>query len=159
MNIRTYVDEDHAGNLATWRSHTGILIYLNNSLIIWFSKWQNMVEYSSFGSKFLASIIDMELLISLRYKLRMFGSPIDGSTYVFCDNQNVTLPQSVINKKHNEICYHRVRKEQETEVIRVGWIQGEYKRANLGTKNTFSTKRRYKLVNKIMWNNGFTILN
>ena len=112
MNIRTYVDEDHAGNLATWRSHTGILIYLNNSLIIWFSKWQNIVEYSSFGSKFLASIIDMELLISLRYKLRMFGITIDVPVDVFCDNQyitkNVTLPHSVLNRRKNKICYHRV---------------------------------------------------
>ena len=85
MTIRIYADADHAGNLETWRSHTGILIYLNNSLIIWFSKWQNMVEYSSFGSKFLASIIDMELLVSLRYKLRMFLVPIDGPVNVFFD--------------------------------------------------------------------------
>ena len=54
MKTRTYVDADHAGNLATWRSHTGILIYLNNYLIIWFSNRQNTVEYLSFGSNFLA---------------------------------------------------------------------------------------------------------
>ena len=63
MNIRTYVDEDHAGNLATWRSHTGILIYLNNSLIIWFSKLENTVESLSFGSEFLALIIATGLLV------------------------------------------------------------------------------------------------
>ena len=97
MKIRTYVDEDHAGNLETWRSHTGILIYLNNSLIIWFSKQKNTVESSSFGSKFVGLRIAKELLVSLRYKLRMFVIPVDGPADVFCDNQsvtnNLTLPQ------------------------------------------------------------------
>ena len=162
VRIRTYVDADHAGNLATRRSHSGIFIYLNNALIIWFSKRQNTVESSSFGSEFVALRIATELLVSLRYKLRMFGIPIDGSADVFCDNQsvtkNVTLPQSVLNKRHNAICYHRVREAQASEIIRVGWIQGEYNQADLGTKTTLSTKRRYELVNEIMWNDGFTVL-
>ena len=34
MNIRTYVDADISSNSATRRSHTGILVYLKNSLII-----------------------------------------------------------------------------------------------------------------------------
>ena len=45
-----------------------------------------------------------------------------------------------------------------SEIIRVGWIQGEYDQADLGTKTTLSTKRRYELVNEIMWNDGFTVL-
>mmetsp|Transcript_15996 Transcript_15996/g.23839 ORF Transcript_15996/g.23839 Transcript_15996/m.23839 type:complete len:1130 (+) Transcript_15996:7540-10929(+) len=162
VKIRTYVDADHAGNLATRRSHTGIFIYLNNALIIWYSKRQNTVESSSFGSEFVALRIATELLVSLRYKLRMFGIPIDGAADVFCDNQsvtkNATLPQSVLNKRHNAICYHRVREAQAAGIIRVGWIQGEYNQADLGTKTTLSTKRRYELVNEIMWNDGFTSL-
>ena len=73
VNIRTYVDTDHAGNLETWMSHAGILIYLNNLLIISFSKRQNTVEYFIFGSEFVALRISMELLVSLRYKLRFFS--------------------------------------------------------------------------------------
>ena len=49
-----------------------------------------MVEYSSFGYEFVALIIATELLVSLRYKLRMFGIPIDISADIFCDNQSVT---------------------------------------------------------------------
>ena len=73
--------------------------------------------------------------------------------------KNVALPQSVLNKSHNEICYHRFREAQTAEVVRVGWIQGEYNQADLGTNTTLSTKRRYTLMNKIMWNDGFTIFN
>ena len=65
----------------------------------------------------------------------------------------------MLKKSHNAICYHRVREAQDAEVIRVGWIQGEYNRADLETKTTLSTKRRNKFVNGIMWSDGFTILN
>ena len=89
----------------------------------------------------------------------MIDSPID----VFCDNnyvtKNLTLPQSVLNKRHNALFYHRVSYAQAVEVIRVGWIQGEYNQADLLTKTTLSTKRSYKLASKIMRNNGFVILN
>lgn len=33
-----YVDADHAGNLLTRRSHTGIIIFLNSAPISWYSK-------------------------------------------------------------------------------------------------------------------------
>jgi hypothetical protein len=36
--ISCFVDADHAGNRVTCRSHTGILIFCNRALIIWFSK-------------------------------------------------------------------------------------------------------------------------
>ena len=45
------------------------------------------------------------------------------------------------------------------EVIGVGWIQSKYNQAHLGTSITLSKKRRYDLLNEIMWNNGFMILN
>ena len=51
---RTYVDANHTGNLANRRSHSGILIYVNNSPVLWYSKRQNSVETSSFGSEFVA---------------------------------------------------------------------------------------------------------
>jgi len=78
-----YVDADHAGCRATRRSHKGILIYVNCAPIIWFSKRQNTVESSTFGSEFITLKISIELIKSLRYKLHMFGIPIDSSTIVF----------------------------------------------------------------------------
>ena len=151
-----YVDSDHAGNLMTRRSHTGIIIYLNNTPILWYSKRQNTVESSSFGSEFIALRIATEMIEGLRYKLRMFGVPIAGTTNVFCDNKSVvtnsSIPTSVLNKKHNSICYHRVREAQAADTIRVNWIEGEYNKADLGTKTTLSTVRRYNLINSIFDN-------
>jgi hypothetical protein len=57
--------------------------------------------------------IAVELIESLWYKLHMFGIPIEGSADVFCDNQGVvcnsSMPESLLNKKHNAICYHHVQ--------------------------------------------------
>ena len=57
-----YVDANHTGNLANSRSHSGILIYFNNALIKFYSKRQNTVESSSFGSEFVVLIIATEMV-------------------------------------------------------------------------------------------------
>ena len=43
VNIWLYVDVNHSGDLANRRSHSGILIYVNNVLINFYSKRQNTV--------------------------------------------------------------------------------------------------------------------
>ena len=54
VNMSYFVDANHAGNVITRRLYTGIIIYVQNVPIIWFSKQQNTVESSSFGSEFVA---------------------------------------------------------------------------------------------------------
>jgi hypothetical protein len=161
VKIRAYVDANHAGNMANRRSHTGILIYVNNAPIVWYSKRQNTVETSSFGSEYVALRICTEMLESLRYKLRSFGVPIDGAADVFCDNKSVvtnsTIPSSVLNKRHNAICYHRVREAQAAGIIRVGWIKGEYNLADLFTKTTMAGNVRHGMVENIFNNNASSL--
>ena len=52
------------------------------------------------------------MIIALRYKLPMFGVPLEGAAQVFCDNQgvvkNTSVPGSVLTKKHNAVNYHAV---------------------------------------------------
>jgi hypothetical protein len=135
---RCYVDADHAGCLATRRSHTGVLIFVNEAPIIWFSKRQNTVESSTFGSEFIALKQAIDLVEGLRYKLRMMGVPIDETTSIYCDNEAVvtstTCPESTLKKKHNAICYHRAREAQAAGHIRVGKILGTENPADAFTK-------------------------
>ncbi len=56
---------------------------------MWFSKAQSTVESSTFGSEFVAMRIAVDLIESVRYKLRMFGVTLQGSANVFCDNKSV----------------------------------------------------------------------
>ena len=112
--VSCFVDANHAGNMITCRSHTGLLIYVQNVPIVWFSKRQNTVESSSFGSKFVALRTAKDMIVALRHKLRMFGVPIAGPANVFCDNngvvKNTTIPESMLAKKHtNAINYHAIR--------------------------------------------------
>jgi hypothetical protein len=64
----------------------------------------------------------VDVIEGLRYKLRMMGIPLDGSSLVFCDNEgvvkNTTVPESPQKKKHVAICYHRCH-----EALAAGFIQ------------------------------------
>ena len=122
----------------TRHSQTGILLFLNRAPIIWYSKRQNTVETSTFGSEFFAMRIAVELIEALRCKLRMFGIPLDGPTNVFCDNEavtkNATIPESTLKKKHNSIAYHRTREAVAAETIRVAKEDGLTNLADVLTK-------------------------
>jgi hypothetical protein len=87
--LRTFVDSDHAGNLLTRRLQTGYIQMIDMLVILWRSKKQGSIECSTFGSKFVAAKSAMDVNCALRYKLRMMGIPIDGHTYMFCDNMSV----------------------------------------------------------------------
>ena len=49
-----FVNSHHAGDKVSHRSRSGFLIYLNISLVQWFSKKQSTVEASVFGTEFIA---------------------------------------------------------------------------------------------------------
>ena len=106
------MDADHAGNQITQQSHTGVLLFVCCAPIIWYSKRQNTVETSTFGSEFIAAKMVTEMIQALQYKLCMMGIPIDGPTNMFCDNKavvrNSTMPESTLKKKHVANCYHCV---------------------------------------------------
>ena len=149
IKVFSFVDADHAGNLLTRRSHTGILIFLNNAPISWYSKRQNTVESSTFASELIALRIAVEQIEALRYKLRMFGIPIDGPADIFCDNQSVvkaaSSPTSTLSKKHNAICYHKVREAAAAGTIRVAKEDTLTNLADLFTKPLPGERRRYLL--------------
>jgi len=138
ISTHCFIDADHAGNRVTRRSQTGILLFLNRAPIIWYSKRQNTVETSTFGSEFVAMRIAVELIEALQYKLRMFGIPLDGPTNVFCDNEvvtkNATIPESTLKKKHNSIAYHRAREAVAAETIQVAKEDGSTNLADVLTK-------------------------
>jgi hypothetical protein len=80
----------------------------------------------------------VELIEALRYKLRMFGIPIDGPANVYCDNSGVVInsskPESTLKKKHNAIAYHRVREAAAAQTIRIAKEDGATNIADLLTK-------------------------
>ena len=65
----------------------------------------------------------VELVEALRYKLRMFGAPIEGATNIYCDNEavykNCSIPESTLRKKHHSIAYHRNRESVAAGTCRI----------------------------------------
>jgi hypothetical protein len=81
--------------------------------IVWFSRRQPTMESSVFVAEFFAMKNGIETCRGLRYTLRMMGVTVSGPTYVYGDNMyvvhNTQLPESVLKKNSNYICYHAVR--------------------------------------------------
>jgi hypothetical protein len=158
MIITCFVDANHAGNMVTQRSHTGILIFVNNAPILWYSKKHNTVETSIFGSEFVAGIIAKEVASALQYMVRMFGIPLNTSAYVHCDNRgvvmNTTRPESTLTKKHQAINYHAVREAVAAGII---WVIKEDTLTNLADLFTkiLPGPRRNQLLSQIVYGSWF----
>ena len=103
---------DYAGNKVSCRSRSSFLVYVSTTLVQCFSKKQSTVETSVFGTEFFTMKQGIDLLKSLRYKLRMMGILIFSPSYIYWDNMsvvhNTSRPESVLRKKSNSVCYHAV---------------------------------------------------
>jgi len=153
--LRCYEDSDHAGDKLTRRSRTGFIILMNMSPIMWYSKRQNTVETSTFGSEFVSMKTATEACRGLRYKLRMMGIPIDGPTYVYGDNQsvlaNTSAPESTLKKKSNAIAYHFVRECVARGEILTAYVKTEDNIADICTKPMPGGEKRTRLVRMILY--------
>eukprot|EP00977_Amphora_coffeiformis_P024732 scaffold16751_cov107-Amphora_coffeaeformis.AAC.1 len=65
----SFVDANLMHDVITGRSCTGILEFLNQTPIDWFSKRQNQVETATYGSEFMAARQATERIIDLHYTL------------------------------------------------------------------------------------------
>ena len=137
----------------TRRSHTGFIIFMNMAPIYWYSKRQNSVETSTYSSEMVALRIVAEKIIDLRYKLRMFGIPIDGYANVFCDNEAVYKSTSVaeltLKKKHNSVAYHKIRECTAAGILVVHKEDMGSNLADSLTKSLSPDKRKY-FIERIM---------
>lgn len=150
VDLRLFVDSDHAGDKLTRRSRTGFLIYLNSAPIVWYSKKQATIETSVFGAEFVAMKHGIEALRGLRYKLRMMGVQLSGPSFIYGDNMsvihNTQRPESVLKKKSNSVCYHAVRESVAMGECLVAHISTHDNPADLCTKIIPGGQKRDHLV-------------
>ena len=154
VQVNCYVDADHAGDTVTRRSHTGIMVFVNMALIFWYSKKQNTVESSTFGSEYVAMRIVIEKIKALRYKLRMMGVPLDGPASIFADNESVVKssmnPESTLSKKHVSIAYHLAREAFAADIVNIYFVTSRENLADLLTK-VLPVSVRKELFRCIFW--------
>jgi hypothetical protein len=155
VDLRLFVDSDHAGDQSNRRSRTGFLVFLNNAPIIWFSKRQPTIESSVFGAEFVAMKNGMESVRGLRYKLRMMGVPLTGPSYFYGDNMsvihNTQRPESTLKKKSNSICYHAVREAVAMGECVTAHVPTAQNPADLCTKVLPGGQKRDYLVSLLLY--------
>ena len=86
------------------------------------------------------------MLVALRYKIRMFGMPIEGPCNMFCDNsgvvKNTSIPESTLMKKHNAINYHAIQQAVAAGILRIGKEDGLTNLADIFTKVLISDRQK-----------------
>ena len=154
VDLRMFVDSDHAGDQRTRRSRTGFFILLNSAPIAWMSKKQPTIETSVFGAEFVALKHGLETLRGIRYKLRMMGVPLSGPSYVYGDNMlvihNTQRPESTLKKKSNAICYHFARESVAMGEAMTGHVESSENPADFATKVIPGGQKRNHLVGMIL---------
>ena len=136
------VDSDHAHDLKTRRSLTGLTGFVGSTPVIWLSKRQGSIASSIYAAEFSALRTATEEAQSLRYMLRCLGCniPCDGSspTRIFGDNLSVILnsqnPAADLSKKHVAISFHVVREAVAAGIIEPYWLKGKYNTPDIMTK-------------------------
>ena len=98
--------------------------------------------------------VAQDLVVALRYKLRIFGVLLDGPTDIMCDNQgvvkNTSLLQSTLGKKHIVVNHHMVQEAVAAGILGVGKEDMETNLADLITK-ILGWKRRHQLLPNILY--------
>ena len=152
--ITVYVDADHAHDQVTRRSVTGILLFINNTLVRAYTKRQRTVETSTYGSELVASRIATEIVMEYRFALRSLGVEVDGPALMFGDNNavvlNTTLPSSQLKKKHQAISYHRVREAIASGILEFHHIPSWANYSDVMTKPV-STQVFHSLVKPLLF--------
>jgi len=82
---------------------------------------------------------------SLRYKLRMFGIPVEGPAFIFGDNQSVLVnsyvPEFIINNKSQSIDFHFISEGCARDEWRTSYVHTSLNVADLMTKPLLGNKR------------------
>ena len=155
--MTTTVDANFNHCLATGRSVTGCLHFVNITPIDSYSKRQATVETATYGSEFVASRTATEQIIDLRHTLRYLGVPIKTKSYLFGDNRSVvtssTLSHSTLGKRHNIHAYHRVREAIESRIVAYHRIKMGYNLSDMLSKH-WDHPSVYNMIMKLLITRG-----
>lgn len=144
--IKAFVDSDFANNISDRKSITGFLIKLNNNVVCWKTKKQNIVTISSCEAEYIAlsACITENLflgqLIAEILKQNMY--PI----HIYEDNQSCIKVASTLEtkrSKHIDIKHHFIRDCISQNKIVLEYIQTDKQVADILTKGLGKMKFSY----------------
>jgi hypothetical protein len=137
--LTSYVDANLHHDLVTGRSVTGVIHFVNQTPIHWFSKKQPTVETATYGSEFVAAKLAVEQIIAMRLTLRYLGVEIHGATHLFGDNGSVvtssSVPESPLRKRHQALAYHFTREAIASGAVDFRHLPGDLNPADILSKH------------------------
>ena len=156
----SYKDANLYHDLATGRAVTGVLHFLNQTPVDWFTKKQATVETATYGSEFAAARTAIQQIAALRITLQYLGVPIADSSYLFGDNESVvtssTIPHSMLSKRHHGLSYHYVREAVASRMVEFHHIPGTLNPADILSKH-WGHSQIYPMLRPIMFYRGNTL--
>ena len=139
VTTTTTMDANLNHCLATLKSLTGCLHFVNKAPVDWYSKKQATVETATYGSEFVAAKTATEQIMDIRQTLMYLGGRIGAKSFLFGDNRSVvtsaTLPHSTLTKRHNILAFHVVREATAAKLMAFYWIHSAYNLSDMLSKH------------------------
>ena len=139
VTTTTTMDANLNHCLATGKSFTGYLHFVNKTPVDSYSKKQATVETATYGLEFVAAKTATEQIMDIRQTLRYLVALIGAKCFFFGDNRSVvtsaTLPHSTLTKRHNILTFHRVREAIVAKLMAFYWIQSAYNLSDMLSKH------------------------
>ena len=143
--------------LATGKSLTGCMHFVNKTPVDWYSKKQATVETATYGSEFVAAKTATEKIMDIRQTLRYLGAPIHAKSLLFGDNRSVvtsvTLRHSTLTERHNIPAFCRVREAIAAKLMAFCWIQSAYNLSDMLSKH-WDHPTVYPMILKLLITRG-----
>lgn len=148
--LNGFSDSDLAGQLDDRRSTSGMVFYLNDSVVTWVSQKQRCVALSSCEAEFMAAAAAACQAIWLRNVLSQITSKSVGPVVLCIDNRSaIDLAKNPVfhgRSKHIDVRYHFIRECVERGEVILKHVKTNEQRADILTKalvkNKFEDMRR-----------------
>ena len=114
---------------------TGVLHFLNQTHIDWFTKKQATVETATHGSEFTAAKTAIQQIAALRQALHCLGVPPSENSYLFGDNESAVKSGSIhhsrLSKSHHALSHHCVHEAVAARLVAFHHIPGDINPADI----------------------------
>ena len=100
VTITKYIDTNLCHDMFSGNSATGIMNFLNKTIINLYCKKQTVFETASYGLEYMAAKIAVERIMDLRTSMKYLGVDIDGELYMLV----ITGPLQKVHIFHNHGC-------------------------------------------------------
>ena len=138
IDMKAYSDADWAGNLDTFKSTSGGLVYVGGNLIDGYTRSQHTVSLSSTESELIAVTEVVKSVKWVKNVLSELGFVQSIPTPIYCDNESTirsTLNKGLVTKlKHMNLRYKWIKDEVKFATIKLFYVASQQNLADILTK-------------------------